>query len=172
MKKKIRIGELIEKIIENFMVIALLGMVGLVFVNASMRYILRTGIFHSEELARFSFVWMCLLGCVVTHMKKAHIRVTILPDNLPKNAAKLINIIGRLITAGALVFLTYGAVIHVRLSSQFMNPGIPVNFAVIISVVLIMSAGMLLVDIVDFIKFIVSLVKRDKNAVINHEAKQ
>ena len=164
MKKKIRIAELIEKGIENILVIFLLVMVVLVFANASMRYFLRTGIIHSDEIARLSFVWMCLLGCIVTHMKKTHIRVTVLSDRLPKKAGEAINIIARLITAGALAYLCYGALLYVRTSAQFMNPGIKVNFGIIVSVILIMAAGMLLVDIADFVKFIVSYIRPRKES--------
>ena len=162
MKRKIRIGELVEKGIENILVILLLFMVLLVFANATIRYFLRTSIIHSDEIARLTFVWMCLLGCVVTHMKKAHIRVTVLAESLPKKVAEAINIIGRLITAGALAYLSYGSVIYVRMSSQITNPGIPVNFGILMSVILIMSAGMLLIDIIDFIKFLMTLIKSRK----------
>ena len=153
--KRIRIRELIEKVIENILVIFLLLMVLLVFVNASMRYFLHFGIIHSDEVARLFFVWMCLLGCVVTHMKKTHIRVTIVIDMLPKAVGELLNIIGRIITMGALAYLSYGSVLFVKTSSQYKNPGISVNFGVLMSVIFIMAAGMLLVDIIDLIKFVI-----------------
>jgi len=161
---KISIRELIEKGIVNITVVLLLFMVVLVFLNASMRYIFRFSIIHSDEVARLSFVWMCLLGCVVTHMRKSHIRVTALADRLPKKAGEVINIIGRIITAGALAYLSYGSALFVRTSSQFMNPGINVNFGILMSVILIMAAGMLLVDIADFVKFIVSCIRSGKTA--------
>ena len=164
---KIRIRELIEKVIENTMVVLLIFMVLLVFVNASMRYVLRTNIIHSDEVARLSFVWMCLLGCIVTHMRKSHIRVTALTERLPKKAGEAISIIGRMITAGALAYLSYGSVLFVRTSSQFMNPGIKVNFGILMSVILIMAVGMLLVDFVDFIKFIASLRKPGKTVLVD-----
>jgi TRAP-type C4-dicarboxylate transport system permease small subunit len=159
---KIRIRELIEKGIENITVLLLVVMVLLVFLNATMRYIMGFNIIHSDEVARLSFVWMCLLGCIVTHMRKSHIRVTALAERLPKKAGEVINIIGRIITAGALAYLSHGSAIFVRTSSQFMNPGINVNFGILMSVILIMAAGMLLVDIVDFIKFIVSCIRPAK----------
>ena len=159
MKHKFQVGKLIEKIIENILIIFLLFMVVLVFINASMRYILHTNILNSEELARFSFIWMCLLGCIVTHMKKGHMRVTFVTDMLPKKAEKVVTALARLVTAGALVYLCWGSVLYIKTSSGFMNPGVPLNYGIIMSVVLIMAAGMLLVDIVDFVKFILRYIK-------------
>ena len=162
-----KVREFIEKGIENITVLLLLVMVLLVFLNATMRYIMGFNIIHSDEVARLSFVWMCLLGCIVTHMRKSHIRVTALAERLPGKAGEAITIIGRLITAGALAYLSYGSVLFVRTSSQFMNPGINVNFGILMSVILIMAAGMLAVDIVDFIKFIVSHIRPAKAAAVN-----
>ena len=166
-----RIRELIEKWIVNITVILLLFMVVLVFLNASMRYIFRFNIIHSDEVARLSFVWMCLLGCVVTHIRKSHIRVTMLEEKLPKKAGEVVNIIGRVITAGALAYLSYGSALFVKTSSQYMNPGITVNFGILMSIILIMAAGMLLIDIADFVKFIVSRIMHGKIATGNEGKK-
>ena len=171
MKKKLQVRELIEKGIENILVILLLFMVLLVFANSSMRYITRSNIIHSDEVARLAFVWMCLLGCIASHTKKTHIRVTALAERLPKKLGEAINIIGRLITAGALAYLSYGSALFVSTSSQFQNPGIPVNFGIVMSVILIMAAGMLLIDILDFVKFFVSHIKPGKIAVGDEEKK-
>ena len=168
---KIRIRELVDKVIENTTVILLLFMVLLVFINSSMRYVLHFNIIHSDEVARLSFVWMCLLGCVVTHMRKSHIRVTVLAEKLPKKAGEVLEVIGRIITAAALVYLSYGSVLFVNTSSQYKNPGINVNFGILMSVILIMAAGMLLVDIVDFVKFIVSHIRPGKTTMVDEGKK-
>ena len=164
MKQKFQLDKFIEKGIENILVVFLLAMVILVFINASMRYFLHTDIPNSEELARFFFVWMCLLGCVVTHMRKSHITVTFVTDIIPQKAKKFVNGLARIITVGALIYLTYGAVLYVKTSSGFTNAGVPLNYGIIMSVVLIMAAGMLLIDIVDFVKFIIRLIRPDRTA--------
>ena len=159
MKRKFRLREFMENGIDNILVILLIFMVAMVFINACLRYFFRTNIPNSEELARFSFVWMCFVGCVVVHMRKSHMCVTALTEYLPKKAVQFVNIIARFVTAGALLYLSYGSLLYIRQSSQFMNPGISVNFGIIVSVTLIATAGMLLVDIVDFVKFMVNLIK-------------
>ena len=164
MEKKNRVSKLFETVIENILIVFLVIMVVLVFINAGLRYIFRFGILSSEELARFFFFWMCYLGCIVVHMKKGHIRVTFVVDMLPKKAEKVVNAIARMITAGALAYLCWGAFLYVEASSKFMNQGVPLNFGIVVSVIFISSAGMLLVDIIDFIRFVIQLIVPDRTA--------
>ena len=162
MEKVNKVGKIIETIIENILIIFLIIMVSLVFINASLRYVFRFGILSSEELARFFFFWMCYLACIVVHMKKGHIRVTFVVDMLPLKAQKVVNALARLIAASALAYLTWGAFLYVEASSKFMNQGIKLNFGLIVSVLLISAAGMLLIDIIDFVKFVIQLIRPDR----------
>lgn len=50
------------------------------------RYVLKTPIFFSEELARYCFVWSCMLGASIVNRKDEHTNVTYFVGLLPKKA--------------------------------------------------------------------------------------
>lgn len=149
-----KIGKFVESLIESITVVVLAFMVVLVFVNACMRYFLHTNILVNEELARFSFIWMCQLGCIVAYKRKAHICITVVVDSLPAKTKRAAYILSRIVTAAALIFLTYGTWLFVKNSSEYINAGIPLNYGIMTCVALIMSVGMVLVDAVDLWRFI------------------
>jgi TRAP-type C4-dicarboxylate transport system permease small subunit len=50
------------------------------------RYILKAPIFYSEELARYCFIWSCMLGASVVNRTDEHTSVNFFTTLLPKRA--------------------------------------------------------------------------------------
>jgi TRAP-type C4-dicarboxylate transport system permease small subunit len=48
------------------------------------RYILKAPIFFSEELARYCFIWSCMLGAAIVNRNDEHTNVTFFINLLPK----------------------------------------------------------------------------------------
>lgn len=152
-----KLEDICDKILQGFdflTVIALAGMVAVVFFNAVLRYVFNTGIMVSEELARFLFIWMCLLGSVVAYRKKNHIYITVITDMLPPKAKVVVQCIARIITTVAIIFLCYGSVLYIQNTSQYMNSGIRINYGIVMSVLPIMAFSMLAIDILECVRFL------------------
>ncbi len=61
------------------------------------RYILKTPIFFSEELARYCFVWSCMLGASIVNRKDEHTNVTYFIGLLPKKAQDVLYVVRGLV---------------------------------------------------------------------------
>jgi TRAP-type transport system small permease protein len=59
--------------LEVLLVAMLATMVALVFGNVVLRYLFNTGITMSEEVSRWLFVWLTMLGAVVAIARNAHL---------------------------------------------------------------------------------------------------
>jgi TRAP-type C4-dicarboxylate transport system permease small subunit len=71
------------------------------------RYILREPIFFSEELARYCFIWSCMIGASVVNRKDEHTNVTFFTMLLPKKAQAWLYLAREALITILLVFLIY-----------------------------------------------------------------
>jgi TRAP-type C4-dicarboxylate transport system, small permease component len=73
------------------------------------RYAMNASMVGTEEVARFCFIWMSLLGGSVCIAKNAHPAVTVISDLLANIPRRVLNVaIYLLILLSALLFLYYG----------------------------------------------------------------
>lgn len=70
--------------LEVLMVALLAGMVAMVLGNVGLRYVFDSGIAISDEMSRYSFVWLTFIGAVVVYREHAHLGVDTLVRVLPK----------------------------------------------------------------------------------------
>ena len=71
------------------------------------RYILRMPIFFSEELARYCFVWSCMLGASIVNRKDEHTNVTFFVGLMPKKGQALLYILREFVIITLLAALIY-----------------------------------------------------------------
>ncbi|WP_174875237.1 TRAP transporter small permease [Vogesella oryzae] len=69
--------------LKAMMALLLAIMVVLVFINVVLRYAFNSGITLSEELSRWSMVWMTFLAAIVGVYEKGHLNVDSLTRHLP-----------------------------------------------------------------------------------------
>jgi len=88
-------------------------------------------LFWSEEIARYSFVWLIMFGCVVGIEKKIHFQVDFFAKSLNKRIQKIIFFIGNLITGAFLFFLAYKGVMLCINAQDVTSPalGVPQYYA-------------------------------------------
>ncbi|HOV38304.1 MAG TPA: TRAP transporter small permease [Spirochaetales bacterium] len=80
------------------------------------RYILKTPIFFSEELARYCFVWTCMLGAAIVNRKDEHTSVTYFVGLLPKKFQGVLYILREILIIVLLVALIYhGIVLSIKM---------------------------------------------------------
>ena len=102
----------VDKILDYFAVILFTAVFLVVLLQVFMRFFLNSPLVWSEELARYIFMWVSLIGWVFAVRSGTHIRIALVADNLPVTARKVLNIINFLLTViFAGIMLWYGVVL-------------------------------------------------------------
>ena len=66
------LGKLI-KVVENVLIVMFAIMAVLVFGNVVLRYGFNSGIVFSEEVSRFLFMWLTLIGALIVLREHGHL---------------------------------------------------------------------------------------------------
>jgi TRAP-type C4-dicarboxylate transport system permease small subunit len=125
-----------------------IGLFAVIFVimvlQVTCRYVLGSPLVWSEELARYLYIWVCYLGAPVALRRGNHIAITLLVDQLPARAARVIAVTWHV---AALVFLLelalQGAILAVR-SHTLIAITIPIPWSFIYVAVPISAILMML----------------------------
>lgn len=116
------------------------------------RYILKTPIFFSEELARYCFIWSCMLGASVVNRSDEHTNVNYFTSLLPKRAQGWLYI-GRQVAILILlaVLIYYGVALSIKMNTvetaameiswTYIYMALPVGSALLIITTLRLIAG-------------------------------
>lgn len=90
MKLIVKISDIIDSISKVIIVILLITISVVVFTQVIMRYFFNSGISWSEELCRYSLIWMGMIGTTVAYKKGPLISITALEEMLPGNYRKFL----------------------------------------------------------------------------------
>ncbi len=114
--KRERLCYLYNHLEEIILVTLFVLMVAVIFIQIIMRYVFNNSLSWSEELGRFVFEWLTWIGLSLGARVGQHIRISLLVDRLPSNAAQTANIISEII-----VIIICGLTIYygVELSKMF-----------------------------------------------------
>ena len=126
-----------------------LGIIGLVFFNAVLRYCFNSGYPPSEEWARFLFIYVTFFGAIEAFYRKKHIAVELVVDMLEGNCRKAVNIIAILLSISALALLLQGGIIYVLQTMDTYAVATHVNMALINCTLPIMAAVTLILTLRD-----------------------
>ncbi|GIP62806.1 hypothetical protein J32TS6_13610 [Virgibacillus pantothenticus] len=103
-----KLGKAINALLNGSIVLILSIMVLLVFLNAVMRYLFNSGITWSEELSRYSFVWLVFLGAIVAFKEGAHIIVDLVVSKLPEKIQKVTFLLTNIFIIGIMILFFDG----------------------------------------------------------------
>ncbi|WP_083961614.1 TRAP transporter small permease [Salinimicrobium terrae] len=99
----------IDRVLGSFLVALLVLMVLAVLWQIFSRYLLNSPSSFTEELARYLFIWIGILGAAYASGQQTHLSIDILPPKLnPKNRIKLRIFINILIILFSLTVLVIG----------------------------------------------------------------
>ena len=101
------IQRFVDRILNWFVIVLFLAVFCTVLLQVFMRFCLNMPLIWSEELARYLFMWVSLIGWVFAVRSGGHIRVSIIADNLPVPVRKILNAINFLFTIIFAVILCY-----------------------------------------------------------------
>ena len=87
-----------------------LGMIGLVFYNAVLRYVFRASFAPSEEWARILFIYITFFGAIEGFYRGRHISVDMLTSMLHGVTRKSVDIVAQVLALGAILVLVIGGI--------------------------------------------------------------
>ena len=128
-----------------------LGMIGLVFLNAVLRYCFNSGYPPSEEWARFLFIYITFFGAIEAFYRKKHIAVEMVVDLLQGNCRKVVNIIAILLSIAALAVLLQGGIAYVMMTLETYAIATYVNMSIINTTLPIMASSAIVLQLRDLI---------------------
>jgi TRAP-type C4-dicarboxylate transport system permease small subunit len=111
---------------------ALVLLVAVVLAAVAVRYfgVLAGSLHWTDELARFTTIWIVMLGSVVAFERGAHVAVDVLPDSLPSPVGRLLRVVAYLLGALFLAVLAWqGLALSLRTMRQ-VSPalGLPMGY--------------------------------------------
>ena len=151
-----------ELLFEIFCAVIFLGMIGLVFYNAFLRYVFGGSYPPSEEWARFLFIHITFFGAIEAFYWKKHIAVDMFVDMFSGMSRKCIEILAILLTMGALGLLLDGGITYVLQTIDTNSVATNVNMAFINSTLPIMAFTAILICLRDLI----ALVRRPASSFV------
>ena len=143
-----------EFLFQVFCAVIFLGMIGLVFYNAMLRYVFSSSYPPSEEWARFLFIYITFFGAIEAFYRKKHIAVDMFVDVLHGASRKIVDIIASILGMVAMVLLLWGGIVNLQQTYDTYSVATNVNMTFINGTLPIMAAAALLIQIRDFIRLL------------------
>jgi TRAP-type transport system small permease protein len=131
--------------LEVLLVVMLAVMVVLVFGNVVLRYLFNSGITMSEEVSRWLFVWLTMLGAVVAIARNAHLGSDFLIARLNPRGRMVCLVISHLLMLAVTVMLLNGLWTQTVINMNVAAPvtGLPVSITYIAGLAFGVSALLL-----------------------------
>lgn len=117
----------LEKIILSILALLFSIMVVALFYQIVMRFLFKSANAWSEELTRYSFIWMTMLGSAIATRRSRNMDVDFLVNRMPKHLRNINAVITKgLIIAFLMVLIIYGVslvgITHKQLSAGLQIP--------------------------------------------------
>jgi len=130
----------------EWLLVAVLGvMVSLVFGNVVLRYGFGKGIVFSEEMSRFLFIWITLIGALVVMKDHAHLGMSSVISRFGERGQRICRFTADLLSFIVCLLLVHGSWKQVQLGMDDLAPVTSIPMGIIQSALLISSVGMALV---------------------------
>lgn len=139
-----------ELLFEIFCATIFLGMIGLVFTNAFLRYVFRSSFAPSEEWARFLFIYITFIGAIEAFYRHKHIAVDMFVNMLTGTSRKVVDCIASLCMLGALLLLFVGGIQLVLQTYDTYSVATSINMALINGTLPVMALAAFIIHVRDF----------------------
>ena len=131
----------------------------LVIVNVFTRYILKTGIYWSEEVATGCFVWSVFIGAAACYKRRAHVGVDVVVKMFPVVIQNVIKIIVDIILAVLTGYMAYISAIYISLSYTKPTPVLGISSVTISSSLTISFVLMFIYSIIFIFRDLSQIVR-------------
>jgi len=148
--------------VETILVIVFGIMAVLVFANVVLRYGFNSGIVFSEEVARFMFMWLTLIGALIVMKDNGHLGMSSVVDRLGERGQRICRFLADSLTLGCCALLAHGTWKQVVIGMDDHAPvtGIPMGYVQLC--LLIASIGMALVLLYGLWRQVTGRMKREE----------
>lgn len=143
-----------EFLFQVFCAVIFLGMIGLVFYNAMLRYVFSSSYPPSEEWARFLFIYITFFGAIEAFYRKKHIAVDMFVDLLHGASRKYVDVAASLLGIIAMALLLWGGIVNVMQTYDTYSVATNVNMTFINGTLPVMAAAAIYMQIRDFFRLI------------------
>jgi TRAP-type C4-dicarboxylate transport system permease small subunit len=133
------------KVIDQVLVLLCGIMVVAVFLQVIFRYVIHFSLSWSEELARYTFTWLAMLGAAVAVRRHAHFTLEVLVRWLPARIAGSLIVLGGLGILAFLLVLTVQGVLWAIAYSDMVSPAMQIGYYLVVASVPV-SAGLMMVE--------------------------
>jgi TRAP-type C4-dicarboxylate transport system permease small subunit len=143
-----------ELLFQMFCALIFLGMIGLVFYNAFLRYVFGSSFAPSEEWARFLFVYITFFGAIEAFYRNKHIAVDLFVGLFGGATRKALDVAASLLTLAVLAFLLWGGVVFLLQTMDTYSVATDVNMGFINGTLPVMAAATLVIRGREFIRLL------------------
>ena len=127
----------------EWLLVALLGlMVVLVFGNVVLRYGFNSGLVFSEEVSRFIFMWLTLLGALLTMAYRSHLGMNSLIAAMPVAGQRIMRFVSDALMLVCCGLIAWGTWLQVELAMVDFAPVTGIPMGLVFSALLVCSLGM------------------------------
>ena len=146
-----------------------LGMIGLVFYNAFLRYVFSSSFTPSEEWARFLFIFITFFGSIEAFYRNKHIAVDMFVNMTWGPTRKTLDVIASSLVLIVLVLLLWGGLVLVEQTMDTWSVATNVNLGIINATLPIMAAAALVIRGKEFIALLKKPASEFTKPVVDFE---
>jgi len=123
-----RVSNLLSRFTEIVSIVLFSVLITCVFLAVCDRFLLHIGLFWTEELARFLFVWLGSLTAAIMVQRRGHFAVPFLVDKLLGERGKqILNIVISVIMLALMVLLLVYGIIYAEFGRYQMSPALRIG---------------------------------------------
>lgn len=107
--RPVRLGvlRLFDRLLDSITALLLIAMVTASIVQVFMRYVMNSPLAWPEEMSRWVFLWLVMLGCVTVTRTGSHIRMSMFVHLLPARTRRYTDLLGIALSAASLTLIGY-----------------------------------------------------------------
>lgn len=133
------------RLLEIVLVLAMLAMCVMVFTNVVLRYGFNQGLAISEEMARFSFVWLTFIGAVLTFRDNAHLGIETVVQHFSRRGRLVCMLLVNLLVMVCGAIFCWGAWQQLEINTTMFAPVTGLSLAWIYGIGLFTGTGVCLI---------------------------
>ena len=138
----------VNKVVDKaYMILAgvlFIVLIGASFVQVVTRYLFNSSMVGTEELARYCYIWMSLLGGSIAVGRWAHTAITVVYDMVPRIPKKIMFIFQNVCVILLAVIFIFGGIKMIQVTGNQTTPTLHLSKALIYWSVPLAGAGMIL----------------------------
>lgn len=160
MKQITKIFLAMQKVVTTVTSIALTAMIAVVFLQTFCRFVIFQSLSWSEELSRYLFVAVIVLGVNVAMSNHMMVRIEIIDNYLKGSAAVAMNLIRRFAALFVNIIFVYSAVKLIKIGGYQTSPAMSIPMSFLYSIILIGFVMNVLAALMDIYQTYVRQVSR------------